>query len=47
LLYELPESPSADNVAAISADYREFEEQMEKAWEKFAYDWAAVLKKKH
>jgi hypothetical protein len=47
LLYELPESPSADNVAAISEGYRKFEEIMLKSWEEeLAFSWATFSRKK-
>src|SRR5580698_5254296 len=47
LLYELPESPTADNVAAISQGFREFEDLMRKSWEEeLAFSWATFSRKK-
>lgn len=47
LHYELPESPSADNVAAISEGLRKFEEVMQKSWEEeLAFSWATFSRKK-
>jgi hypothetical protein len=47
LSYELPESPTADNVAAISEGLRKFEDLMQKSWEEeLAFSWAAFTRKK-
>lgn len=47
LLYELPESPTADDVAAISEGLRQFEDLMLKSWEEeLAFNWATFLRKK-
>jgi hypothetical protein len=47
LMDELPESPSADNVASISAAWRQFEDLMEKSWEEdLAFSWTSLKGKK-
>ncbi len=47
LLYELPESPTTDNVAAISESFRQFEDLMLKSWEEeLAFNWATFLRRK-
>lgn len=47
LLYELPESPTAENVAAISEGLRQFEDLMQKSWEEeLAFSWATFSRKK-
>ena len=47
LLYELPESPTTDNVAAISEGFRQFEDLMQKSWEEeLAFSWATFSRKK-
>ena len=47
LIYELPESPTSDNVAAISQGLREFEDLMQKSWEEeLAFSWATFSRKK-
>jgi hypothetical protein len=47
LLYGLPESPTADNVAAISEGLRKLEDLMQKSWEEeLAFSWATFSRKK-
>lgn len=48
LQFELPESPSADDVASISESFRGITEKMTKEWEKeLALDFSYFAKKKH
>jgi hypothetical protein len=45
LLYELPEQPSAENVAAISKAWTELDQTTHDAWEKdFAFNWTTSPK---
>jgi hypothetical protein len=45
LVYELPEEPSADNVAAIAKAWTELDTRTHDAWENdFVYDWSAMQK---
>jgi len=45
--YELPESPTVDNVAAISKGLRQFEDLMQKSWEEeLAFSWATFSRKR-
>jgi hypothetical protein len=47
LLYELPETPTPDNVAAISESFRQFEDLMLRSWEEeLAFNWATFLRRK-
>jgi len=47
LRFELPESPNANNVAAISLAFREFEGVMQQEWEKqLAFNWSTLSKKR-
>ncbi len=47
LLYELPESPSPDNVAAISNDWASLDKQMNEEWERnYILDWSSFAKGK-
>jgi hypothetical protein len=41
LLYQLPEKPNADNVAAIASALNKFTEDMRREWEReFSLDWS-------
>jgi hypothetical protein len=45
LLFELPEAPSADNVASIARDWTEIADSMNGEWEKhFGLNWSTFLK---
>jgi hypothetical protein len=45
LIYELPDSPSSDNVAAISNDWATLDKQFNEEWEKnFALTWSPFSK---
>lgn len=44
LLFQLPESPTADNVAAISRDWEKLTDEMQKEWENnFTFNWTGFL----
>jgi hypothetical protein len=48
LQYELPENPSADNIAAIAHDRSVLVDTMEKMWDKqLVLDWSALSKPAH
>lgn len=47
LLYQLPEEPSADNVAAVASDLNKLDEGMQEEWEKtVTVNWTEILKQK-
>jgi hypothetical protein len=48
LLYELPETPSVDNIAAIAHDRSEVVDKMEKSWDtQLVLDWSTLSKPAH
>jgi hypothetical protein len=46
LLFELPESPTAENVASVSQDWTKLTDHMNVDWERnFALNWSRFLKR--